>query len=89
MKTKQQHQQDLITRLRRVEGQIRGIQSMIETDAECSAIAQQLSAARKALDRSFFEMMACALQQQIESAPDLESAAACSLEMTQMLAKYG
>jgi DNA-binding FrmR family transcriptional regulator len=57
-----QARQDLVSRLRRVEGQIRGVQSMIESAADCEAIAQQLTAARKALDRAFFELMACAIE---------------------------
>jgi len=40
----------IMTRLRRVEGQIRGIQRMIEEGRECEAIVTQLMAARSALD---------------------------------------
>lgn len=58
----------LITRLRRVEGQLRGIQRMMEEDQDCERVAQQLSAARKALDKTFFETMACALEQGMERA---------------------
>ncbi len=89
MKTRQEHQKGLIARLRRVEGQIRGIQGMIEKDADCEAVAQQLSAARKALDRAFFEMVACSLELQLETATNVGSARARASEMTQMLAKYG
>ena len=42
----------LLSRLKRVEGQVRGIQAMIERNDECEKVAQQMSAARKALDRS-------------------------------------
>lgn len=52
----------LVVRLRRVEGQLRGIQGMIEQGTDCEAIAQQFSAARKALDKAFYEMLACALE---------------------------
>jgi DNA-binding FrmR family transcriptional regulator len=51
----------LVLRLKRVEGQLRGVQSMIEAGNECEAIAQQMSAARKALDKAFFELAACAI----------------------------
>ncbi len=50
-------------RLARVEGQIRGVTKLIETEQDCEKIAQQLCAARKALDKSFFEMVACLLEQ--------------------------
>ena len=55
----------LILRLKRVEGQLRGIQKMIAGDAECERIAQQLAAARKGLDRAFYQMMACMLEHQL------------------------
>ena len=51
----------LVLRLKRVEGQLRGVQSMIEAGQDCEDIALQMSAARKALDKAFFEMLACAL----------------------------
>jgi DNA-binding FrmR family transcriptional regulator len=54
--------QALVLRLRRVEGQVRAVAGMIETGTDCEPIAQQLSAARKALDRAFYELMACAIQ---------------------------
>jgi DNA-binding FrmR family transcriptional regulator len=38
-------------RLKRVEGQIRGLQRMVEEKRECEAILTQLIAARAALDR--------------------------------------
>lgn len=53
----------LCTRLARVEGQLRGVQRLIESDADCEKIAQQLSAARKALDKSFFSMVGCMIEQ--------------------------
>jgi DNA-binding FrmR family transcriptional regulator len=43
---------DQITRrLKRVEGQIRGLQRMVEDERDCEAILTQLIAARAALDR--------------------------------------
>jgi CsoR family transcriptional regulator, copper-sensing transcriptional repressor len=53
----------LRSRLARVEGQLRGVQQQLDADADCEAIAQQLSAARKALDKSFFAMVACMIEQ--------------------------
>jgi len=58
----QQHRRELILRLKRVEGQVRGIQAMIENGAECEKVTQQLSAARRALDKAFFSVLACAIQ---------------------------
>jgi CsoR family transcriptional regulator, copper-sensing transcriptional repressor len=56
------HKRDLILRLKRVEGQLRGIQAMIESGQDCEAVTQQLSASRRALDKAFFNVLACAIQ---------------------------
>ena len=53
---------DLVLRLKRVEGQLRAVQRMIEEGSDCEPVAQQLTAARKALDKAFFELMACAIE---------------------------
>ncbi len=48
----------LIKRLRRVEGQIRGVQTMLEEERDCREIMQQLSAVNSAVrstSRSFFQ----------------------------------
>ena len=39
-----------LNRLKRVEGQVRGLQRMVEEDAHCIDILTQVSAATKALD---------------------------------------
>ncbi|MGB4118307.1 MAG: metal-sensing transcriptional repressor [Polaromonas sp.] len=59
------------TRLARVEGQLRGVQRLIDEDADCETVAQQLSAARKALDKSFFAMVACIIEQGETSSQDV------------------
>lgn len=79
----------IITRLKRVEGQVRGIQAMIDSGSDCEKVAQQLAAARKALDKAFYEMMACAMRAQMNAAPDLASAQAVAGQMTRMLARFG
>lgn len=53
---------DLVMRLKRVEGQLRGVQRMIESGEDCEPVAQQLAASRKALDKAFFELLACAIE---------------------------
>ncbi len=53
----------MMQRLARVEGQLRGVQKLISEEHDCEKIAQQLSAARKALDKSFFQMVACMMEQ--------------------------
>jgi CsoR family transcriptional regulator, copper-sensing transcriptional repressor len=82
------HQLEVMHRLRRIEGQIRGVLGMIEQDLPCDAIAQQLSAARKALDRAFYEMMACSLEMEIGDARDSRELRERIAEKARLLAKY-
>jgi DNA-binding FrmR family transcriptional regulator len=42
---------ELLARLRRIEGQIRGIEGMVEQDRYCIDVLTQISAARAALDK--------------------------------------
>ena len=48
---------EVLTRLRRVEGQVRGIQRMVEEERDCEAIVTQLLAARAALDKASLFIM--------------------------------
>ena len=52
----QEEQQALITRLRKAEGQIRGIQKMVQENAYCPDILTQVSAVTSALN-SFNKVM--------------------------------
>ena len=45
-------QDEILGRLRRVEGQIRGIQRMITEERDCEAIVTQILAARAALEKA-------------------------------------
>lgn len=53
--------QDILNRLRRVEGQIRGIQQMLVDKRECRDVVSQISAASKALDQAGFKLVASGL----------------------------
>jgi DNA-binding FrmR family transcriptional regulator len=48
---------NLLPRLRRIEGQVRGISRMVEGRRYCIDIIQQLTAARKALDQVSLNIM--------------------------------
>ena len=52
---------DLLKRLHRVEGQIRGIQQMLTDGRECRDVVTQISAASKALDQAGFKLVASGL----------------------------
>lgn len=86
--TPRPHQENVMHRLRRVEGQIRGVLSMMEQDQPCDAIAQQLSAARKALDRAFYEMMACSLEMEVNGSGTNADLCERIADKTRLMAKY-
>jgi CsoR family transcriptional regulator, copper-sensing transcriptional repressor len=58
--------QQLLNRLKRAEGQLRGVQRMIEEDQSCMAIATQMAAVRKALDSTFVSMTVCFMKQELQ-----------------------
>ncbi|MFZ6724767.1 metal-sensing transcriptional repressor [Undibacterium sp. MH2W] len=82
---------DLLHRLARVEGQLRGVQKLIakaEHPDDCEGIAQQMSAARKALDRSFVTLLSSALITHTEKATSSEASAESSRRVAALLEKF-
>jgi len=63
--TNQADRTDVLNRLRRAEGQIRGVQRMIEEGESCLKIGQQFSAVRKALDSTYVRMTMCFMEQEL------------------------
>ncbi len=83
------HQKDVVNRLRRIEGQVRGLVEMIQEGRSCEDVALQMSAARKAMDKAFYRMMACTM---IEAVYDAESSDRSIEEIeksTRLLEKFG
>ena len=52
---------DLIKRLRRIEGQVRGIQTMLAEGRDCRTVIAQLSAVSSAVDQVGFKLLASGL----------------------------
>ena len=52
----------LLNRLRRIEGQVRGLQRMIEEGRDCTDVVHQVSAVRAAIDRAGHEIVAASLR---------------------------
>jgi DNA-binding FrmR family transcriptional regulator len=86
---KQRHKKRLLSRLARVEGQIRAIRRMIESDSPCEIIAQQLSASRSAMNKAHYEMIACALEQEVLSDTNMDAQTHSKVQnLTHLLSKY-
>jgi DNA-binding FrmR family transcriptional regulator len=83
-----EHQRDVINRLKRIEGQVRGLIDMVDQGRPCEDVAQQMSAARKAMDKAFYRMMACTVMEAVASA-ESESDTLREVERsTKILEKY-
>ena len=70
---------DVVKRLRRIEGQLAGIIRMIEDGRECDDVVTQLSAASRALSRAGFKIVASGMRQCLDpslmngsTGPDVE-----------------
>ncbi|MTI80907.1 MAG: metal-sensitive transcriptional regulator [Firmicutes bacterium] len=58
---KEYAKKDLQSRLKRVEGQVRGVQKMIDENRDCGDIVIQLAAIKAAINRVGFTVLACHL----------------------------
>lgn len=65
------YDKSVINRLKRTEGQIRGIQRMLEEEKECVDVVTQLSAVRSSVDRIMGLIVAENLRQCVEN-PDAD-----------------
>jgi DNA-binding FrmR family transcriptional regulator len=66
---------DLNKRLRRIEGQVRGVQKMIDEERDCGEIMQQLAAVRSAVHQATLALVRsyaseCLLKPSADSSPE-------------------
>ena len=59
---------EVIRRLRRVEGQLGGIIRMLDDQRDCADVVTQLAAASRALDRAGFRLLASGMRQCLAAA---------------------
>ncbi|MGZ4616895.1 MAG: metal-sensitive transcriptional regulator [Actinomycetes bacterium] len=80
----------VLNRLRRIEGQVRGLQRMVEEDSACEDILTQLSATRAALDRVGIFLITHKVRECLLDEDDATSEAAVqrALEAFQKYAQY-
>jgi len=75
---------DLTKRLRRVEGQVRGVTQMLADGRDCRDIVTQISAANKALEQAGFVLVAAGLTWCLED-PERSSAEGYELKDVQKM----
>lgn len=80
---------ELQARLARIEGQIRAIREMIEREESCELVAQQLAAAREALNKAFAHLVARTIERNcVGGAMSDPAAQAKLLSLVRMLTRY-
>ena len=72
---------DVLNRLRRAEGQIRGIHRMVEAGESCLKIGQQFAAVRKALDSTYLRMTVCFVEQELQARIQPDAAQKADLDL--------
>ena len=82
-------EQDLLNRLRRIEGQIRGLIDMIQTERPCDDVATQMSAVRKAMDKAFYRMVSCSLVDAVRASKTDEQALLEVARAARLVEKFG
>jgi DNA-binding FrmR family transcriptional regulator len=63
MKIDEEHARPVLNRLRRAQGQLAGVITMIETGRDCAEVVTQLAAVSRALDRAGFKIVASGMRQ--------------------------
>jgi DNA-binding FrmR family transcriptional regulator len=71
---------DVVKRLRRVEGQIRGVIAMLESGRDCADVVTQLAAAARALDKAGFKIIARGLEQCLSGGGEEQTADLAKME---------
>ncbi|MFC7320163.1 metal-sensitive transcriptional regulator [Halobacillus campisalis] len=88
IRNKYEYPQETKNRLKRIEGQVRGVLKMMEEDKECKDVITQLSAARSAMDRAIGYIVAKNLETCIKVAEEEgESAEELINEAVNMIVK--
>lgn len=63
----------VLNRIKRAQGQLAGVQRMLEEGRDCEDIVTQLAAVSRALDRAGFAIIATGLQHCLSTSDDLNS----------------
>ena len=79
---------DLLTRLRKIEGQLRGVQKMVEQDAYCVDILHQLSAVVSATEKVSLKVLDSHVRHCVADAVGSNQREEKLRELTEVLEKF-
>ncbi len=81
---------DLLRRMKRIEGQTRGIQRMLDEGSDCEEVIIQVGAIKSALNRVGMKLIACHMGSRICDAIQAGTSADTAIEdMTEQFLKLG
>ncbi|HZJ03196.1 MAG TPA: metal-sensitive transcriptional regulator [Thermoleophilia bacterium] len=78
----------VLNRLRRIEGQVRGLQRMINEGKECEEVLMQLSAVKSALDRVGIHLISHRMKECLETESRSEVDEAAMEQAFEIFLKY-
>jgi CsoR family transcriptional regulator, copper-sensing transcriptional repressor len=90
-KAEPSHSEDVdrvLNRLRRIEGQVRGLQRMIEEGKDCEQVLTQLSAVKSALDRVGIHLISHRMKECLETGVQAEIDEAAMEQAFEIFLKY-
>ena len=76
--------EQIVKRLRRIEGQLRGLQAMVEEGRDCNDTLTQFAAAHRALSKAGFRFFAATMEQCRLNPEDADSRGYTSERMEEM-----
>lgn len=91
MESKIESKEDILKRLRRIEGQVKGIHKMIEEDKNCVDILTQVAAVRAAINKAgglILEKHSMTCIQNVASSEDKEQAVGDLVKTIQSFMKF-
>ncbi|MDD2422265.1 MAG: metal-sensitive transcriptional regulator [Heliobacteriaceae bacterium] len=75
-----ERQTEVLRRLKKIEGQVRGVQRMILNQRDCAEILVQVAAIKAAINQVGLNVLSCHLVDQFAATPDGEKSAASLIE---------
>jgi DNA-binding FrmR family transcriptional regulator len=79
---------DVLPRLRKIEGQIKGIHKMIEKERYCIDIINQVTPAQRALDQVKFKEMKCHIESCVTNALRSDGSGPVMRELMETIYKF-
>jgi CsoR family transcriptional regulator, copper-sensing transcriptional repressor len=87
--SEEEERKRIINRLRRLEGQIRGLQTMVESGQECDAVLTQVMAAKSALNQVGLHIIGHAMKQcLIDDTAETRESTSSMLQAIKVFLKY-